>query len=258
VELDWLLVAVAVVVGMLVGLTGVGAGAIMTPLLVGFFGVSLPVAISTDLVFATVTKLAAVPFHHRNGTINWKLLGRLWSGSIPGTVVGVAIVVLVAAGEQTTWLTWPLVGVVLLTAITIAKRAINGRKNALVKRRELHPLVAPVGGFAIGNAVALTSVGAGALGMALLVRLFPPSAKPGELVGTDLAHAVPIAFIAGTAYGLTGLLSLSLLLTLLLGSIPGVIAGSFFSGRLPPRILNASLAVILIAAAIFVVVKNLS
>ena len=94
--------------------------------------------------------------------------------------------------------------------------------------------------------------------MALLVRLFPPSARPSELVGTDLAHAIPIALIAGTAYGMTGFLSLPLLLTLLLGSIPGVIAGSFLSGRLPARVLNASLAAILFAAAVLVVVRNLT
>jgi len=247
VDVDWVLVAVALVVGMLVGLTGVGAGAIMTPVLVGFFGISLPTAIATDLIFATVTKLVGVPFHHRQGSINWTMTKRLWLGSIPGTLAGVAIVVFVASREDTQWLVWPLAAIVLMTAMTLGHRAIrsNHFDNPSRNQRELHPVVGPAGGFGIGSAVALTSVGAGALGMALLVRLAPPGVKPRELVGTDLVHAIPIALIAGLAYGAAGLISWPLLATLLMGSIPGVVIGSLGAGRVPSRVLNGGLAVVL-------------
>jgi len=259
VAIDWVLVAVALVVGMLVGLTGVGAGAIMTPVLVGFFGVSLPTAIATDLIFATITKLVGVPFHHRQGSINWTMTKRLWAGSIPGTLAGVAIVVFVASKEDTQWLVWPLAAIVLMTAITLGHRAIrsNHFDNPSRHQRALHPVVAPAGGFGIGSAVALTSVGAGALGMALLVRLAPPGVKPRELVGTDLVHAIPIALIAGLAYGAAGLISWPLLVTLLIGSLPGVVLGSLGAGRVPSRLLNGGLSLVLLAAVTLVVVRAL-
>jgi len=259
VDIDWVLVAVALVVGMLVGLTGVGAGAIMTPVLVGFFGISLPIAIATDLIFATITKLVGVPFHHRQGSIDWTMTKRLWAGSIPGTLAGVAIVVFVASKEDTQWLVWPLAAIVLMTALTLGHRAIrsNHFDNPSRHHRELHPVVAPAGGFGIGSAVALTSVGAGALGMALLVRLAPPGVKPRELVGTDLVHAIPIALIAGLAYGAAGLISWPLLVTLLIGSLPGVVLGSLWAGRVPSRLLNGGLSLVLLAAVTLVVVRAL-
>jgi len=257
VDIDWVLVAVSLAVGILVGLTGVGAGAIMTPVLVGFFGVSLPVAIATDLIFATITKLVGVPFHHRNGSINWPIARNLWLGSIPGTIIGVIVVVFFASRGDTQWLMWPLVAVVFITAVTLGLRAIrpHGDSSNSEPHRELHPALGPAGGFGVGSAVALTSVGAGALGMALLVRLAPPGVKPRELVGTDLVHAIPIALIAGAAYGAAGLVSLPLLVTLLIGSLPGVVLGSLWSARAPSRFLYALLALVLLTAGVFVLLK---
>lgn len=259
-EINWFLVLAALGVGLLVGLTGVGAGALMTPLLVGVFGVSLPVAIATDLLFATITKLVGVPFHHRNGSINWDLTKRLWSGSIPGTLVGVGIVVFVVSKEQTSWLVWPLVAIVAVTAVTLGRRALAPAlaPKQSPERKTLHPAVAPLGGFGIGSAVALTSVGAGALGMALLVRLAPPGVKPRELVGTDLVHAIPIALIAGVAYGASGLVSLPLLGTLLVGSLPGVVIGSLVAGKLSARVLNAGVSIILSAAVVLIVARQVA
>ena len=255
-----MLVVVAFGVGGLVGLTGVGAGAIMTPVLVGFFGVSLPVAIATDLFFATLTKLVGVPFHHRQGSIDWGMTRVLWRGSIPGTLVGVALVVLVVSREQTQWLLWPLAIIVLMTSLTLGRRAVRQTQTAkgLKSPRQVHPMMASAGGFGIGSAVALTSVGAGALGMALLVRLSPTTVKPSELVGTDLVHAIPIALIAGVAYGIAGFVSLPLLLTMLIGSIPGVIVGSLGAGRISARVLNGSLSLILLAAVVLVVVRGIN
>ncbi len=254
-EINWVLVATAFFVGALVGLTGVGAGAVMTPTLVGFFGVGLPVAIATDLIFATVTKLIGASFHHRQGSINWALAKRLWLGSIPGTFLGVAMVVFVVTKEQTSWLLWPLVAIVLVTAITLGRRALTASGDRVTGSgpKSLPNWTAPAGGFGIGSAVALTSVGAGALGMALLVRLSPRDVNARELVGTDLVHAIPIALIAGGAYGFAGFVSWPLLIAMLMGSLPGVILGSLIAGKLSARILNGGLAMILFAVVIIVV-----
>ena len=253
--MDLVLVAVAFGVGALVGLTGVGAGAIMTPVLVGFFGISLPVAIATDLVFATITKLIGVPFHHRQGSINWSLAGRMWLGSIPGALIGVAIVLFAVSRDQTSWLVWPLVTIIFMTAMTLGYRAVVGRKatRRFGAGRPFPASWAPIGGFGIGAAVSLTSVGAGALGMALLVQVSPKHVEPRELVGTDLVHAIPVAIVGGVIYSFVGLVDLHLLANLLIGSALGVIGGSFLSGTLPSRALLGVLSVILLVAGFLLV-----
>ena len=250
-----MLVAVAFAVGALVGLTGVGAGAIMTPVLVGFFGVSLPVAIATDLIFATVTKLVGVPFHHRDESINWSLARRMWVGSIPGALFGVIVVLLGVSRAQTDWLVWPLVFVILLTSLTLAGRALERTVFNFGGAREHQPWRAlpQIGGFGIGGAVSITSVGAGALGMALLVFLSPAGVRPRELVGTDLVHAIPIAVIGGAAYAFAGLVSFELLTWMLVGSLPGVIVASVLIGRVSGRIVSGILSVVLLAASLLLV-----
>ena len=249
-------------VGVLVGVTGVGAGALMTPLLVGVFGVPISIAVATDLIFATITKALGVGFHNRIGHINWAVARKLWSGSIPGVLVGIFILILAVDSSITQFLTWPLIVLVVVTALVLAKRAIKGHSTAIVisKASKLpstrnQSLTGIGGGFGIGVAVALTSVGAGALGMALLVKLSPPNTKPQNLVGTDLVHAIPIALIAGIAYGSAGLVSWPLLASLLVGSLPGVVIGSLLSSKIPTRPMNALLAIILLAAAILVATK---
>lgn len=260
-EFDVLIVLVALVVGVLVGLTGVGAGAVMTPILVAGFAVPLPIAIATDLLFATATKMFGAIFHHRNGSIDWKLSGRLWLGSIPGTLVGVALVLFVVSRSDANWLMWPLAAVVLITAVSLARRAIWPDRATGAKTPPGSPsprfsaMLPAAGGFGIGSAVALTSVGAGVLGMALLVRISPPDTPPQKLVGTDLVHAIPIALIAGVAYGAAGLVDGSLLVNLLMGSLPGVALGSLFSKNSPARLLRGVLAVMLFAAVILLILK---
>lgn len=263
-DFEWTLLVASALVGLLVGITGVGAGAIMTPLLVAVFGIPIPIAVATDLVFATITKTVGVSLHHRTGNINWKTARTLWSGSIPGVVAGVVVLILFATQALGQLLLWPLVLLVLATAFTLGKRALSPahahaaqpRLDQVAKKKSTVPL-ASLGGFGIGFAVALTSVGAGALGMALLVKLSPPDTKPQQLVGTDLVHAIPIALIAGAAYGFAGLISWPLLGMLLLGSLPGVVVGSLFANRIPSRPLNLLLSLVLVAAATLVAVKAL-
>lgn len=263
-DLEWGLLVVAALVGGLVGITGVGAGAVMTPLLVAVFGIPIPVAVATDLVFATITKTVGVALHHRTGNINWRTAATLWSGSILGVVVGVVILILFATQALGQVLLWPLVLLVLATAVTLGGRALlpvralsttTPQDNVAKKSKTLR--VAPLGGFGIGLAVALTSVGAGALGMALLVKISPPDTKPQHLVGTDLVHAIPIALIAGVAYGFAGFISWPLLGTLLVGSLPGVVFGSLLANRIPSRLMNLMVAMVLVVAAGLVAVRAL-
>jgi len=262
VEVNWMLLLVALGVGLLVGITGVGAGALMTPLLVGVFGIPITTAVATDLLFATITKVVGVGLHNRLGNIDWRVAARLWAGSIPGVLVGIALLIIFAAQSITQWLTWPLAILVLATAFTLGRRALQKTprespdQDPITRGRTgVKKALSISGGFGIGAAVALTSVGAGALGMALLVKLSPPNTKPQHLVGTDLVHAIPIALIAGIAYGSAGLVDWTLLVTLLFGSIPGVLLGSILSPKLPPAPLNGLLALVLAAAAMLVLFR---
>ena len=267
VDIDWLLVVASSVVGLLVGLTGVGAGALMTPLLIGFFAVPIPVAIATDLLFATITKALGVSIHGRAGRVDWSVTKKLWAGSIPGVLIGSIFLVALVTQDAASWLTWLIVIFVGLTAWTLLRRALGTPKKTVSvsqtqgSTKESHEpkpargWLAPIGGFGIGMGVSLTSVGAGVLGMALLVRLSPENTPPQRLVATDLLHAIPIALIAGVSYSLSGLVDWSLLITLLIGSLPGVVLGSLLSGKIPARVLNLTLGVILALLAVTLVVS---
>jgi uncharacterized membrane protein YfcA len=225
------------------------------PALGGSFWVALPVAVATDLLFATITKSVGAVFHHRIGTIDWSVARALWTGSIPGTIVGVSFVLFFAEKSQTQWLTWPLAALVLMTEFILGRRALGLERARAEHRppRPVNPVVPVAGGFGIGTAVALTSVGAGALGMALLVRLIPGGDKTQQLVGTDIVHSIPIALVAGIAYGSFGFVSWPLLWTLLIGSLPGVVLGTLLSGRAPTRILQGALSLVLVSVVILLV-----
>jgi uncharacterized protein len=244
-----LLIATALIAGLLVGLTGVGGGAIMTPTLILLFGIPTIVAIATDLVFATVTKLVSTLIHSKKRSVNWDAAKTIWCGSIPGTVFGVAV--LIAIGSQFNFLLSILLALVLLfTSFSMLRSKGFGLKKQLSDRS------ASLGGAGIGFAVATTSVGAGALGMALL-RAKLGDASPRLLVGTDIVHAIPIALIAGSSYAFAGFLDFRLLLVLLVGSIPGVILGSLLTDKINASSLRKVLAIILGVAAVGVVLKLL-
>ena len=242
-----LLAGFAILVGALVGLTGVGGGAVMTPLLIVGFGVNPLVAVATDLVYATVIKIISALIHGRAGNVDWPVLRRLWLGSIPGVAVGIGFVFFLL-GEDLTALTFLLAGLLLLSGVSM----ILGTN--LLGKRPIGVLgVSGFGGF-IGFSVATTSIGAGALGMAVLRRIFGDAA-PSRLVGTDIVHAIPIALLAGGAYWVGGLLDWSLLGLLLLGSIPGVIVGSMLTNRVNTNFLRKILGSVLIVAAAGIVLR---
>lgn len=234
------IVLTAFLVGGLVGITGVGGGAVMTPVLILFFGIPPVVAIATDLVFATITKLVASVIHSKAGSIDWAVAKRIWRGSLPGTLFGILLLVYLAN---------EFVFVInILLALLLIVTAVSMLISVGVSKSSGNRLPVIGGGF-IGFAVATTSVGAGAMGMALLRSLIGDK-DPKKLVGTDIVHAIPIALIAGVSYFFAGFFDAGLFANLLLGSIPGVVIGSLVVSKINAVYLRKLLAVVLIIAAI--------
>lgn len=240
-------------VGLLVGLTGVGGGSLMTPLLVLIFGVSPQTAVGTDLLFAAVTKTVGMGVHHGRQTIDWKIVRRLATGSIPAAVITLAALnTVIHIGENTNHIVLIVLGILLLitsAGLLFQRRlmAYGATHQVVHGNRSLLPTVA-LGGV-LGVLVTITSVGAGAIGATVLLLLYRriPVAR---IVGSDIAHAVPLALIAGAGHWLLGSVDFALLLTLLVGSIPGVIAGSLLSSHAPERLLQVLLAAILAVSGV--------
>ena len=236
-------------VGILVGLTGVGGGSLMTPLLVLAFGFHPATAVGTDLLYAAATKTVGATVHGWRGTVDWRVVRRLASGSIPATIV--TLLALGHAGEQSAGAGATIsivLGVTLvLTAIATLFRArlvawLTPRLGTLEGRRRAGATIAL--GAVLGVLVSLTSVGAGALGMTALLVLYP-AVPLGRLVGSDIAHAVPLTLIAGIGHWLLGSVDAALLVSLLAGSIPGIVVGSLIASRVDERVLRPILAAVL-------------
>lgn len=242
--------------GFVVGLTGVGGGALMTPILLIFFGVSPTTAIATDLWFAAITKLVGARVHHTNGNVDWQVAKRLWLGSLPMALLIVVIVSLGAQVAKVDWLTKAIGFVVLITAIglLIAPKLVayaRGRRIGQPERfKAVQPALTVVSGGVLGLCVALTSVGAGALGSVMLLYLYPLRMTPHRLVATDILHAIPLAVVAGLGYLFAGMVDWWMLASLLVGSIPTVLLGSLLAGKIPGRGIQIALALVLVAAGI--------
>lgn len=246
--------------GFVVGLTGVGGGALMTPILLIFFGVSPTTAIATDLWFAAITKLVGARVHHTNGNVDWQVTKRLWLGSLPMALLIVVIVSLGAQVAKVDWLTKAIGIVVLITAIglLIAPKLVayaRGRRIGQPERfKAVQPALTVMSGGVLGLCVALTSVGAGALGSVMLLYLYPLRMTPHRLVATDIVHAIPLAVVAGLGYLFAGMVDWWMLASLLVGSIPTVLLGSLLAGRIPGRAVQLALALVLLAAGVKVLV----
>jgi uncharacterized membrane protein YfcA len=234
------------VVGLLVGLTGVGGGALMTPLLVLLFGIRATTAVGTDLLYACITKTVGTAVHGFSGTVEWPIVRRLAAGSVPATILTLLVLAHFrsrldsGSGVITTVLGFALI----LTAVSIVFRKwiLNALAEfaAKLSTRETALLTALLGGV-LGVLVSLSSVGAGAIGVTFLLILYP-KLPAGKLVGSDIAHAVPLTLIAGIGHWFLGSIDAVLLVSLLVGSIPGVIVGSFVSARIPDKVLRPVLA----------------
>lgn len=246
-------------VGLLVGFTGVGGGALMTPLLVLAFGVAPTLAVGTDLWFAALTKLVGGAIHGRRGAIDWPIVALLWCGSLPAAALTLAWVRHGGPSTDRTVLT--AMGLVLLVtaAAMVAKpwlvkpAAPEAAPAAAMSRGRAAGTVAS--GALLGSLVTLTSIGAGALGAVLLYALHPRRLSAARLVGTDIVHAVPLTILAGTGYLMLGAVNLPVLGWLLLGSVPGVIVGSLLSNRVPERWLRLAIAVVLTLVGLKLVLR---
>ncbi|MDU0308040.1 MULTISPECIES: sulfite exporter TauE/SafE family protein [Rhizobium] len=242
-------------VGALVGITGVGGGSLMTPLLVLLFGVHPATAVGTDLLYAAITKTAGTAVHGMHGRVNWKIVGSLAAGSLPAALLmlwllaGVDRKSIGVTNTITTALGWLLVMTAIMLVfrgpiLELARRAIGDRTPP--KPTTILALTVILG-FVLGILVTLTSVGAGALGVTILLVLYP-RLDVREIVGSDIVHAVPLTLIGGTGYWLIGEIDWPMLLALLIGSIPGIIIGSLLAPKLHERtiriVLAATLAVV--------------
>jgi uncharacterized membrane protein YfcA len=243
-------------VGVLVGLTGVGGGSLMTPLLVFLFDFTAKTAIGTDLLFAALTKTGGTFVHHKkHQSVEWKIVGFLALGSLPSSVAVVYLLKYVfTKDEHITHIMTTTLGVTLiLTAISlfVRSRLAHRAHDVAVQRKTHHErfgrwqnALTVIVGIVLGVLVTLTSVGAGALGTVALLFLYPRLATV-RIVGTDLAHAIPLTAVAGFGHWLMGNVDFVLLGSLLIGSLPGIYAGSYFSAKIPEKYLRPLLATIL-------------
>ncbi len=236
------------VVGCLVGLTGVGGGSLMTPVLL-YFGVHATTAVGTDLLYAAVTKTVGTGVHSASDSVDWRIVRRLALGSVPATAI--TLYALSSIGAQSKEVTETIkfvLGVgLLLTALSIFFRR---RLAEWVARRFGEPSdgmarnLTIASGVVLGILVSLSSVGAGAIGVTVLIMLYPKLPLV-RIVGSDIAHAVPLTIVAGAGHWMLGDVDWTLMGSLLLGSIPGILFGSWLAPRLPEYGLRPALASVL-------------
>jgi len=251
--INWLYVASGFGVGFLVGMTGVGGGSLMTPLLILLFGIAPVTAVGTDLLYASMTKTGGSLVHGYNRTIDWPLVGRLALGSVPAAILTLVALYLlkVSGGEANTLITKTLSVALLFTSLSLILRRFL---VAFYVRRvgELDPKLTArlttLTGAILGVLVSLTSVGAGALGVTALILLYPKM-DVRRIVGSDIAHAVPLTLVAGAGHWLQGSINETLLASLLMGSLPGIVIGSYFVPRVPEPVLRFTLAIVLVLVA---------
>jgi uncharacterized membrane protein YfcA len=251
IAIDLSYTAAGALTGLIVGLTGVGGGALMTPILLLVFGVNPVTAVATDLWFAAITKAFGARIHCRSGNVDWQIVRRLWWGSIPAAILLVIAITIGISVTKSAWLTKVVGVVVLVTAIgmLLAPLVLNkGRSLRLgdpERFKSAQKKLTILAGAVLGVFVSMTSIGAGALGSVMLLYLYPLRMTPHRLVATDIVHAIPLAVVAGTAYLIAGLVDLTMLASLLAGSIPAILIGSHLSARLPQNFLRVGLALVL-------------
>ena len=252
-DMNFLFSLSGLAIGIVVGLTGVGGGSLMTPLLVLLFGIHPATAVGTDLLYAAATKSVGTMVHGRAKSVDWRIVRRLATGSVPATALTFLVMnSLGVSSSKGGVLAFMLGAVLLLTAATLLFRAqIVSYLGAL-----MHPdndglvrALTVATGAVIGALVMTTSVGAGAIGVTALLVLYPrlPTLR---IIGSDIAHAVPLTLVAGLAHWWMGDVNWLLLITLLIGSIPGIIIGSLLAPRLPEGALRMLLACVLVLVSL--------
>ncbi len=233
-------------VGLLVGQTGMGGGSLMTPLLILLFGIHPATAVGTDLLYASATKTVGTLVHGLNQTVNWRIVGLLATGSVPATALTLlGIARFDVTGKAASGIISSVLGVMLLlTALSLIFRrqflAVVGKTLMTVTPKRT-ALLTVITGINLGVLVTISSVGAGAIGVTVLLLLYPrlPMAL---IVGSDIAHAVPLTLAAGVGHWWLGSVDWPLLTSLLTGSVPGIVLGSYLSARVPDAVLRPILA----------------
>ena len=240
-------------VGLLVGMTGVGGGAFMTPILIMLFGIHPATAVGTDLLYAAATKTGGSLVHGLARSIDWRVVGRLATGSIPATVLTLgALAHFNLSGDATRNLITLVLSVALFATafVLVFGASIVALYRARVAELDPHKTAVStiVVGAVLGCLVSISSVGAGALGVIALILLYPhmPMAR---VVGSDIAHAVPLTLVAGLGHWMMGSVNWAIIGSLLAGSLPGIFVGSYFATRIPERALRLVLATTLFMVA---------
>jgi uncharacterized protein len=251
--MDFLAVISGFAVGAIVGMTGVGGGSLMTPLLMSVFKLSPAVAIGTDLWFAAITKSGGAWAHHRHGHVDYRVTGLLLMGSLPTTVATIALMHF--TGLTKGWaasLTFALGIALLLTAVAVAYKQkwlrLGLKLEAWLSPSRQAALTVAAGAL-LGVLVSLSSIGAGAIGATLLLVLYPRFSAQ-RIVGTDIAHAVPLTLVAGIGHASLGHIDWALLGALLIGSLPGIWLGARLTKSLPERVVQTVLSLSLIGAGL--------
>jgi uncharacterized membrane protein YfcA len=254
VHIDLPVTVAGLVVGVLVGLTGMGGGALLTPLLVLVFRVNPLAAISSDLLTSLVMKPVGATVHARRGTVNWRLVGWLSAGAVPAGFAGAVVIGMFGHGAGVTDPLTTIIGIALCAAVaTTVFRLVMDRRAERRAQAEGAPPVRPlvtlaigvVGGFAVG----LTSVGAGSLIIAMLLVAYP-GLRPAHLVGTDIMQAIPLVAAATLGHLIFGDVQLALTASLLVGALPGVYLGARLSAHGPGAFLRPVVTAVLLASAL--------
>jgi uncharacterized membrane protein YfcA len=243
-------------VGAAVGMTGVGGGSLMTPLLVLMFGYAPATAVGTDLWFAAITKMVGGTMHNHNGSVDWQVIKRMSLGSVPACILTLIWMDLTRTAQSSHGTIIHALGAVLfVTAVAMLVRKRIQSYGARLRTTtaaafiKAQPLLTVLAGVVLGIIVPLTSVGAGALGTVMLLYLYPLRMNPSRLAGTDIVHAIPLAVISGIGHLIMGNVQFPLLLNLLVGSIPGILIGSLISHKSPEVYMRAVIATILVGVS---------
>ena len=242
-------------VGILVGLTGMGGASLMAPILIYVFGIKAKYAIGSDLAYAAIAKAFGAFQHHRAGTVNMRLVGRLALGSVPASLAGVWLLNTIDkrnTAEAQTLVTHLIGGMLVLVALVLIARTIPQVEAWFARRQKVHKepslavtiAVGAVGGFLVG----LTSIGSGTLFGVALILLFGLGAK--ELVGTDIVHGCVLTMAAAWGHVLVGNVDYPLVGSLLIGAIPGILLGGYFSTRMPEQALRPAIGTVLLLSGL--------
>jgi len=255
--IDWTFSLAGAVTGLVIGLTGIGGGALMAPILLLIFDVSILTVVAVDLWFAAITKMAAIGIYTTYKHIDWTVTKRLWLGSIPLSLLMIAAI----SNGHISKLAEPLLykglgSLVLLTSAglliseRLKKKDITLSFSGFANKISLDPdkariVITVIAGGILGVIVTLTSVGAGVFGTLILIYLYSSSMTPHNIVATDILHAIPLAVLAGIGYLIYGKVDGTILLSLLVGSIPAAILGASLAQKTNQKRLKIAIAAIM-------------